>query len=65
MPGYFTAGKRITDIRFVRNAACDLDLTAEKRGSPHTLVAIKNQASYERRAKQRRQDLKHVSALGG
>jgi 2OG-Fe(II) oxygenase superfamily len=49
----------------VQSAACDLDLTIERRGSPHTLVATKNQASYERRAKQRRQDLEHVSALGG
>jgi hypothetical protein len=49
----------------VRSAACDLDLTTERRGSPHRLVATKNQASYERRAKQRRQDLEHVSALGG
>src|SRR5271165_2283107 len=49
----------------VRDARCDLDLSTEKRGSPHTLVAIKNRASYERRAKQRRQDLEHVSALGG
>src|SRR6266478_7610291 len=48
-----------------RSAACDLDLTTERRGSPHTLVATKNQASYERRAKQRRRDLEHVSALGG
>ncbi|MGB8401843.1 2OG-Fe(II) oxygenase [Bradyrhizobium sp.] len=48
-----------------RSAACDLDLTTERRGSPHTLVATKNQASYERRAKQRRQDLEHASALGG
>jgi hypothetical protein len=49
----------------VRSAVCDLDLSTERRGSPHTLVATKNQASYERRAKQRRQDLEHVSALGG
>jgi hypothetical protein len=49
----------------VRSAACDLDLTTERRGSPHTLVATKNQASYERREKQRRQDLEHASALGG
>ncbi|WP_284273218.1 2OG-Fe(II) oxygenase [Bradyrhizobium iriomotense] len=49
----------------VRRAACDLDLTTERRGSPHTLVATKNQASFERRAKQRRQDLENVSALGG
>ncbi len=49
----------------VRSATCDLSLATEKRGSPHTLVAIKNQATYERRAKQRRQDLEHVAALGG
>ncbi|CCV08428.1 conserved hypothetical protein [Mesorhizobium metallidurans STM 2683] len=49
----------------VRNAACDLDLSTERRGSPHTLVAVKNQASYQRRVKQRQHDLKHVSALGG
>jgi hypothetical protein len=49
----------------VREVTCDLDLTTEKRGSPHTLVATKNQASYERRAKQRKQDLEHVPALGG
>ena len=47
----------------VRTAACDLDLMTERRGSPHALVATKNQASYERRAQQRRQDLEHVTAL--
>ena len=49
----------------VRNAGCDLDLKTEKLGSPHTLLAIKNQASFERRARQRRDDLAHVAALGG
>jgi predicted 2-oxoglutarate/Fe(II)-dependent dioxygenase YbiX len=49
----------------VRSASCDLDLTTERRGSPHALVATKNEASYRRRAEQRRQDLEHVSALGG
>ena len=49
----------------VRNTGCDLDLATEKRGSPHTLIATKNQASYERRSKQRREDIEHVSALGG
>jgi hypothetical protein len=29
------------------------------------LVATKNEASYRRRAEQRRRDLEHVSALGG
>jgi hypothetical protein len=51
--------------RNIRSTACDLDLTTEKRGSPHTPVAVKNQASYERRAKQRRPDREHVAALGG
>ena len=49
----------------VRKDRCDLNLKTEKRGSPHTLVATKNQASYERLAKQRRADLEHVSALDG
>jgi hypothetical protein len=49
----------------VRNAVCDLDLATERRGSPHTLVATKNEASYRRRADRRRQDLEHVAALGG
>jgi hypothetical protein len=49
----------------VRRATCDLDLGTERRGSPHALVATKNEASYRRRAEQRRQDLEHVSALGG
>jgi hypothetical protein len=49
----------------VRSVTCDVDLATERRGSPHVLVATKNQASYERRAKQRRQDVEHVRALGG
>ena len=58
-------GRRTHVEQSVRSAACDLDLTTERRGSPHTLVATKNQASYQRRAKQRRQDLEHLAALGG
>ena len=49
----------------VRNTPCDVDLATERRGSPHTLVATKNEASYRRRSEQRRQDLEHASALGG
>ncbi|MBO0737895.1 MAG: 2OG-Fe(II) oxygenase [Alphaproteobacteria bacterium] len=49
----------------VKATKCDLDLSTEKRGSPHTLVAVKNRASYERLASQRRHDLEHVAALGG
>lgn len=49
----------------VRNQPCDIDLSTEKRGSPHTLIAVKNHASYERRVRQRRQDMKHVATFGG
>jgi hypothetical protein len=49
----------------IRSAKCDLDLATERRGSPHTLIATKNQASYERRVKQRRRDLGHLAALDG
>jgi hypothetical protein len=44
---------------------CDLDLTTVKRGSPHTLVCTKNQASYERRVRQRTLDLQYRERLGG
>ena len=37
----------------------------DRRGRPYSLVCTKNQASYERRAKQRRQDLKDLALLTG
>jgi molecular chaperone DnaK (HSP70) len=58
-------GRRAHVEESVRSARCDLDLATEKRGSPHTLVATKNQASYERRVTQRQKDLQHARALGG
>jgi predicted 2-oxoglutarate/Fe(II)-dependent dioxygenase YbiX len=48
-----------------RNAGCDVDLKTERRGSPHTLVVTKNQASYERSVLKRKQGLEHLAALGG
>jgi len=47
----------------VRNDRCDVDLATDRRGSPQTLVATKNRASYERGAAQRRADLEHEAAL--
>jgi len=41
----------------IRNARCDLDVTTDRRGRPYSLVCTKNQASYDRRAKQRSQDV--------
>lgn len=55
--------RRLHVEQSAKRADCDLALATERRGSPHTLVAVKNQASYERRAKQRRHDLENVAAL--
>jgi hypothetical protein len=41
----------------------DLDVTIEQRGRPYTLVATKNQASYDRRASQRKTDLADAALL--
>jgi hypothetical protein len=47
----------------IRNAKCDLDMTTEQRGRPYSLVCTKNQASYERRARQRAQDVADEASL--
>jgi hypothetical protein len=49
----------------IRNAHSDLDVTTERRGSPHSLICSKNQASYERRVKQRKEDLADLERLEG
>lgn len=41
----------------IQRAQCDLDLATNKRGRPYTLVCTKNQASFQRRGRQREQDL--------
>lgn len=47
----------------IRRHACDVDRETVRRGSPHALVCTKNQASFERRAAQRRQDLENRERL--
>ncbi|MFO1432107.1 MAG: 2OG-Fe(II) oxygenase [Candidatus Competibacteraceae bacterium] len=47
----------------IQKSDCDLDLTTERRGRPYSLVCTKNQASYDRRAQQRQQDLDNVAQL--
>jgi hypothetical protein len=49
----------------IRNARSDVDVRTERRGSPHTLICTKNQASYERRVAQRKQDLADIETLEG
>jgi len=48
----------------IRRARVDVDTRTERRGSPHSLICRKNQASYERRAAQRKQDLTDIAVLG-
>jgi hypothetical protein len=47
----------------IKAAGCDLEVTTVRRGSPHSLVCTKNQASYERRVKQREDDLANIQRL--
>lgn len=49
----------------IRRAGSDLDVATDRRGRPYSLVATKNQASYDRRVMQRRQDLADVTRLDG
>ena len=47
----------------IRNTEADLDLDTDRRGRPYTLIGTKNQASYDRRVSQRRQDLADIERL--
>jgi len=49
----------------IRRQICDLDCATERRGSPHTLICTKNQASYQRRVAQRREDERALERLRG
>ncbi|WPL17885.1 hypothetical protein Thiowin_02928 [Thiorhodovibrio winogradskyi] len=47
----------------IGKAQCDLDLKTETRGTPHTLVCTKNQASYAKALRQRAADSDNLHAL--
>jgi hypothetical protein len=47
----------------IRKARCDVDTKTDKHGRPYGLVCTKNRASYERRARQRKQDLADLALL--
>jgi len=47
----------------IGTARCDVDTATDRRGRPYSLICIKNQASYERRAKQRVEDIKNLALL--
>ena len=47
----------------IRHAPADVDCETVRRGSPHSLVCTKNQASYRRRVAQRKQDVADIAIL--
>ena len=47
----------------IRHAPADVDCETVKRGSPHSLVCTKNQASYRRRVAQRKKDATDMAIL--
>ena len=47
----------------IKRARADVDMRTERKGSPHSLICRKNQASYERRVRQRKQDIANLAAL--
>jgi 2-oxoglutarate-Fe(II)-dependent oxygenase superfamily protein len=49
----------------IRKARCDLDVVTDRHGRPYSLICSKNQASYDRRVKQRSQDLENLKLLEG
>ena len=49
----------------IRTSNVDVDTKTDRKGRPYSLVCTKNQASYERRAAQRKQDLQDITQLDG
>ncbi len=47
----------------IRMAKCDLDCKTERKGRPYSLICTKNQASYDRRVEQRRDDQENRTRL--
>ena len=47
----------------IKQAHCDVDVTTDRRGRPYSLVCTKNQASYDRRAMQRKHDVGNLAWL--
>jgi len=55
--------KRSHVQNMISNTKSDIACTLDQKGRPYTLVCTKNQASYERRVKQRQLDLHHHALL--
>ena len=51
-------------MQALRGARSDVDMRTDTRGSPYTLLCVKNQASYPARVAQRESDLLQLGLLG-
>ena len=49
----------------IRTSNVDVDTKTDRKGRPYSWVCTKNQASYERGAVQRKQDLQDITQMGG
>jgi hypothetical protein len=47
----------------IGQSGCDLDCITDNRGRPYSLICTKNQASYEKRAQQRKKDLDDLAKI--
>ncbi|MEM5372970.1 hypothetical protein V4C53_44245 [Paraburkholderia azotifigens] len=56
-------GSRSHVERSIRQYGCDVDCTTNRFGRPYSLVCRKNEASYKRRERQRKDDLHHLERL--
>lgn len=56
-------GERTHVSESIRTHGCDLDCSTDRRGRPYSLMCTKNQASHDRRAAQRQEDLAHLARL--
>jgi hypothetical protein len=56
--------KREHVMQALRGARSDVDMRTDTRGSPYTLLCVKNQASYPARVAQRESDLLQLGLLG-
>ncbi len=58
-----TAPERDRVENSIRHSLCDLDTETNTRGGPYALMRTKNQATYERRVKQRTEDLADLASF--
>jgi hypothetical protein len=57
-------GARSHLLHTIRSVNADIDAKTLRQGRPYSLVCTKNQASYDRRVAQRKEDLRNILILG-